>query len=117
MRHQASHLYGLYSGNSQGTVQDGRPGTTAEPSPSPAIQYALGAAPVTPAAGFATYSQGLPLAGGGDTATTVPDKTSISASTTLLRTGSTTRIPRFFPALVRQARQRVSNMELVGRLQ
>src|ERR1043166_1417661 len=76
LRHPSQPNYmELYSANSQGTVQDGRPGTSAEPFTvvPPFNTPNLGASLRNAGYSFATYSQSLPFAGfDGDTATTVP---------------------------------------------
>ena len=76
LRHPSQPNYmELYSGNSQGTVQDGRPGTSAEPFTvvPPFNTPNLGASLRNAGYSFATFSEGLPFAGfDGDTATAVP---------------------------------------------
>lgn len=71
VRHPSQPNYlELYSGNNQGTIQDGRPGTTSEPfsSPPPFTTPNLGAALRNAGFSFATYSQTLPSVGfDGDT--------------------------------------------------
>jgi phosphatidylinositol-3-phosphatase len=76
VRHPSQPNYlELYSGSSQGVIQDGRPGTSAEPfsSPPPWNTPNLGAALRNAGFSFATYSESLPSVGfDGDAATTVP---------------------------------------------
>jgi len=76
VRHPSQPNYlELYSGNNQGTIQDGRPGTDAEPFTAalPFNTPNLGASLRNAGYSFAIYSQGLPVIGfDGDTATTVP---------------------------------------------
>ena len=76
VRHPSQPNYlELYSGNNQGTIQDGRPGTSEEPF-SPALPFNtpnLGAALFNAGYSFVTYSESLPYAGfDGDSYTTVP---------------------------------------------
>jgi phosphatidylinositol-3-phosphatase len=66
VRHPSQPNYlELYSGSNQGTIQDGHPGSTAEPfsSPPPFTTPNLGAALRNAGFGFATYSQTLPSVG------------------------------------------------------
>ena len=66
VRHPSQPNYlELYSGSSQGTVQDGHPGSTTEPfsSPPPFTTPNLGAALRNAGYSFATYSQTLPSVG------------------------------------------------------
>ena len=66
VRHPSQPNYlELYSGSSQGTVQDGLPGSTTEPfsSPPPFTTPNLGAALRNSGYSFATYSQTLPSVG------------------------------------------------------
>jgi hypothetical protein len=66
VRHPSQPNYlELYSGSNQGTIQDGHPGSTAEPfsSPPPFTTPNLGAALRNAGFSFATYSQTLPSAG------------------------------------------------------
>jgi hypothetical protein len=66
VRHPSQPNYlELYSGSSQGTVQDGHPGTSSEPfsSPPPFTTPNLGAALRNAGFSFATYSQTLPSVG------------------------------------------------------
>jgi phospholipase C len=75
LRHPSQPNYlEFYSGSSQGTVQDGRPGTSAEPftvAP-PFTTPNLGASLRNAGYSFATYSESLPFPGfDGDAATTV----------------------------------------------
>jgi hypothetical protein len=66
LRHPSQPNYlELYSGNSQGTIQDGHPGSTSEPfsSPPPFTTPNLGAALRNAGYSFATYSQTLPSVG------------------------------------------------------
>ena len=76
VRHPSQPNYlELYSGNNQGVIQDGRPGTSAEPFsvPPPWNTPNLGAALRNAGFSFATYSESLPSVGfDGDAATTVP---------------------------------------------
>lgn len=66
VRHPSQPNYlELYSGSSQGTIQDGHPGSTTEPfsSPPPFTTPNLGAALRNAGRSFATYSQTLPSVG------------------------------------------------------
>jgi hypothetical protein len=66
VRHPSQPNYlELYSGSSQGTIQDGHPGSTSEPfsSPPPFTTPNLGAALRNAGRSFATYSQTLPSVG------------------------------------------------------
>src|ERR1700747_2206203 len=66
VRHPSQPNYlELYSGSNQGTIQDGRPGSTDEPfsSPPPFTTPNLGAALRNAGFSFATYSQTLPSVG------------------------------------------------------
>jgi|GEM_PF-2247770 len=66
VRHPSQPNYlELYSGSSQGTIQDGHPGSTTEPfsSPPPFTTPNLGAALRNTGYSFATYSQTLPSVG------------------------------------------------------
>lgn len=66
VRHPSQPNYlEFYSGNNQGTLQDGRPGSTSEPlsSPPPFTTPNLGAALRNAGFSFATYSQTLPSVG------------------------------------------------------
>jgi acid phosphatase len=76
VRHPSQPNYlELYSGSNQGVIQDGRPGTSAEPftTPPPWNTANLGAALRNAGYSFATYSESLRSVGfDGDAATTVP---------------------------------------------
>lgn len=76
VRHPSQPNYlELYSGSNQGVIQDGRPGTSAEPFsvPPPWNTPNLGAALRNAGFSFAIYSESLPSVGfDGDAATTVP---------------------------------------------
>jgi len=76
VRHPSQPNYlELYSGDNQGVIQDGRPGTTDEPFtvPPPWNTPNLGALLRNAGHTFATYSESLPSVGfDGDAATTVP---------------------------------------------
>ncbi len=75
VRHPSQPNYlELYSGSNQGAIQDGRPGTTAEPFtvPPPFTTPNLGAALRNAGYSFATFSESLPYTGfDGDSYTTV----------------------------------------------
>lgn len=76
VRHPSQPNYlEFYSGNNQGTIQDGRPGTPDEPFTTalPFTTSNLGAALRNSGYSFATYSESLPYVGyDGDSYTTVP---------------------------------------------
>lgn len=78
LRHPSQPNYlELYSGSNQGTLQDGRPGTSSEPA-SPALPFNppnLGASLFNAGFSFATYSESLPSVGfNGDAYTSDPPK-------------------------------------------
>ncbi len=76
VRHPSQPNYlELYSGSNQGTIQDGRPGTSAEPFtvPPPFTTPNLGASLRNAGYSFATFSESLPYIGfDGDAYTTMP---------------------------------------------
>jgi phosphatidylinositol-3-phosphatase len=76
LRHPSQPNYlELFSGNHQGVLQDGRPGTSAEPlsPPLPFNAPNLGAALIANGLSFATYSENLPSVGfDGDSFSTNP---------------------------------------------
>ncbi|HEX8076637.1 MAG TPA: alkaline phosphatase family protein [Chthoniobacterales bacterium] len=76
LRHPSQPNYlELFSGNNQGVLQDGRPGTSAEPQ-SPALPFNtpnLAASLIASGYSFATYSEGLQSIGfNGDNSTDLP---------------------------------------------
>src|ERR1051325_5183783 len=79
LRHPSQPNYlELFSGSHQGVLQDGRPGTSAEPlsPPLPFNTTNLAAALLASGYSFATYSESLPSVGfDGDSYTTDPAKT------------------------------------------
>jgi phosphatidylinositol-3-phosphatase len=78
LRHPSQPNYlELFSGNHQGVLQDGRPGTSSEPlsPPLPFITPNLGASLLASGYSFATYSENLPSVGfDGDSYSTDPAK-------------------------------------------
>src|SRR3954453_6651152 len=76
LRHPSQPNYlELFSGNHQGVLADGRPGTSAEPlsAPLPFNTPNLAASLIAAGYTFATYSEGLPSVGfNGDTASDLP---------------------------------------------
>ena len=76
LRHPSQPNYlELFSGNHQGVVSDGRPGTSAEPGSTtlPFNTPNLGASLIAAGFTFATYSEGLPSVGfDGDASSSVP---------------------------------------------